>query len=1136
MATQQQPQARPAAAGKHDQFVEQQLARAGDRVRNLDLAAAALVLLGATLLYGLAVTVTDLCLDLPARARLLGLLAYAAAAVLYLGVTAVSFLLRRVNPYYAARQLEKAVPGAKGSVINWLDLHGRPLPEAIHAALGTRAARDLTRADVEEAIASRRNLWLVVAVTGLLAGLLILFMTAPNRFGSLLARAFAPFRETALPTRTEIFLIDPETGDLTVPAGRKVAFRVEVRGRVPRVNDPGAPRLLFRYNPADPYAQQSLTPDPDGAWATTLLPDQVQNGLWYKVTAGDAETPEYQVRVRSIPQVVRFDVRYHYRPYLHLPDRHDRYPNQRAVFPHVKDYRGTEVTLTLKTNRRLAEARLELELGKDRQDLPGQLLPADPEAVQFRLALERSGSFRVHFLARGGEVNTDRSPYQIDVIEDRAPLVELSKPGKDVELPANGTLQLEGSATDDLGIKGLTLRLRVARGPAQPDLRPKVYREGKSFQLAGGKYPDHLGYKDFVALDKVQTGKGAVFPLAVGMELEYWLEAVDNSDYPDPAGNVGISMKYRVKIGAPEQDRRRQQQERQQARQQQQQHEKKQDEDLARRNKEIEQERQRKEEEARQQDPSQQAKREQQKKEFEKKAEELRKALGEESRSQEKQGEAKGAEASPQKGAAKQQGPPKLGTAKGAGQQQRQAGQEGASQRKDEGQTRQGTERGQAKDGGRAAERQGQQDRGEAKGAGERQPQARARGGQGPEEGGRSTSKAGAPEGVREQPGQVKAQPAGDRAGEAALSKGAGDPRAGRQPAAAQAKGQEPAQPRGTAKQREGNAAGQDAAHAKGAGAAGREGSAKAERKAAAPSSDQAGIAKGGGEDGRKETAAGEPKGKEPGLDRVSRLEEQLRRGDREQEKQAAEELSRLGKEARDPKVRQAADKALKQARQRQEPGQAKGSEGPRDQAEQGRTKGEGGQGKAGGPPEPGQARGPQKGKEADTAKGEGTGGKTETAKKGQSRGKEPGGTLGGRGGPEEPPRASPADPTFAKRAGDLQLDELKKKLTPDVLKKLNWSEQDLQQFLKDARAYKESSRAADKATGPDRLRGGGSALPGSGPRQVGPGAGQLNDPLDSLHVLPPPEFRDAHRRFTSSPPAEGKSGRGNPAPTADGR
>src|SRR5882762_595731 len=44
-------------------------------------------------------------------------------SAVYLALFVLRPLTWRINPYYAARQLEKELPGAKNSVVNWIDLH-----------------------------------------------------------------------------------------------------------------------------------------------------------------------------------------------------------------------------------------------------------------------------------------------------------------------------------------------------------------------------------------------------------------------------------------------------------------------------------------------------------------------------------------------------------------------------------------------------------------------------------------------------------------------------------------------------------------------------------------------------------------------------------------------------------------------------------------------------------------------------------------------------------------------------------------------------------------------------------------------------------------------------------------------------
>src|SRR5262245_43123616 len=200
----------PAPLPKHEAYVEKQLGRARSRIRFLDLAVAGLGFLILTLGYALLMVVLDRAFQLPLAARQVAFGVYLLGAVVYLGWAVVWPLLKQVNPYYAARQLEQTLPGAKNSVVNWLDLRDQPLPPAVQTALGQRAARDLTKANLDEAVSPQRLSWLGGVTGGLFLVLLLLFFFGPGQFASFLLRAFAPFTDTGVAARTQITLLQPE--------------------------------------------------------------------------------------------------------------------------------------------------------------------------------------------------------------------------------------------------------------------------------------------------------------------------------------------------------------------------------------------------------------------------------------------------------------------------------------------------------------------------------------------------------------------------------------------------------------------------------------------------------------------------------------------------------------------------------------------------------------------------------------------------------------------------------------------------------------------------------------------------------------------------------------------------------------
>ncbi len=560
MATVRDP-VKPEPVAKYETLVETRLAQARGRIRALDLTAAFLGLLIATMAFGLVMALVDRWFHLSALVRQIAFCVYGVAALAYLGRVIAWPLFRRVNPYYAALQVEHTLPAAKNSVVNWLDLRQHNLPPAIRGAVSHRAAVDISHVDLDEAVSPRRALWLGGAAVGLFLAVLAMALFGPG-----LGRVFQPFSPS---NRTEITVVKPEGGNATVSVGRAVSFEVSVQGR-----RPDSLRFLYRYEQSVPYEERPMElGDSFGQWVITMPAFEVRNGFWYKVAGGDAETEEYRVQVRPTPLITGFEVTYHHRPYTHLPDVSSDDPN-------LKGIRGTKVQVLARTNRKIRFHESGLVFADTTKDsIHAEPVAGNPQAMQFPLVLEKDGSYQIQFTSDEGEKSTDPIPYSIKVQPDNPPGVVLTKPEQEmISLPVNELLLLEGFASDDFGVTGFVLQMQTNPkdgGPKEP-LPPKPYRPGKSFRLADGSDPMLLGYKDFVDLNRVKLANGQ--PLQPGMVVEYWLEAADNCDFPAP--NIGRSRSKFVTIAEPAKDQERVAQQKKQAKENQQQHEAQQDQQL----------------------------------------------------------------------------------------------------------------------------------------------------------------------------------------------------------------------------------------------------------------------------------------------------------------------------------------------------------------------------------------------------------------------------------------------------------------------------------------------------------------------------------------------------------------------------
>ena len=188
---------RPAKPPKFVAVIDENIGRVQRKIRLGDLSRGLLAVAALTFGYLLVAVGFDLWTggtSFLAGAVRIGLFALFAIAFLLVGGWTLIRYLTPVNPHYAARRLEETIPDSKNSIINWLDLKNENVSPAIYQAVGLRAAKDVQAADPELVVSTKETARLGIALGVFAVGLVILFLFVPGQFGSLLARAFQPFR------------------------------------------------------------------------------------------------------------------------------------------------------------------------------------------------------------------------------------------------------------------------------------------------------------------------------------------------------------------------------------------------------------------------------------------------------------------------------------------------------------------------------------------------------------------------------------------------------------------------------------------------------------------------------------------------------------------------------------------------------------------------------------------------------------------------------------------------------------------------------------------------------------------------------------------------------------------------------
>ncbi|MBX9678270.1 MAG: hypothetical protein K2X38_05860 [Gemmataceae bacterium] len=1104
---------------KQELFVQSSIDNLRRRLHRLDVAAALLGLAIVVFGYALFAGIFDFAVGgsdafWVSVVRGIAFIAFVGFAGSF-ALMAIRRWLQPLNPYFVAREIERHIPDAKNSVINWLDLKDEKLPPAIRTAVTTRAARDVKETDTDKAADGRTN-WLRASVLGiLLVGLMILLALSPRQFGSLMARAFMPFRDAALESRTAITIVRPKSGDADLTPNSRFDVAALIEGRHPAVNQPGAPTLHWRYHQKDAYLTLPLQEEAEKTWTAALLPDQVKSGFWYKITAGDASTPEHRVGVKSQPLVREFDVRYLYRPYVRREEERVKFPNETAVFPRIVGPRGTDIVLTVRANGPVREARIEIETDGKKKILPVETPADDPATMIARFKLDKSGSFRVLFQSEEGQPNLDRQPYQIEAVGDLPPSVTLTKPGEDVKLPANGTLPLEGNARDDWGIQSLSLQVRVVQGAPQQELLAKPYRGGKSFQFANGSYPDFVDYADFLALDALRNAKGEKFEAKPGMVFEYWLEARDNSDWPNAAGTIGKSNAFKILVEEANKDDKKQQEERKQAEKQAQDQQQKQDRNL----KKEEQRRKDEEQQKNQGNPDDQKRKEELEKKLQDQADKLKKELDGQQDPKNKKNDSKD-----------QKGPDNNPMGNGKSPE----GKEGKNDAKDpmasndpkEKQPKEGKQDGNSK---QPMTKDGKENPNKDPMAsndpnsGKKEPAGKEKGKDGsndpnpmnaqePKEKKGDPMASNDPSGKGKEGPDPKTEPKGKEKEDPNGTKQ--DPKTGKKEAGKEGnnaatdpmgKTDHKADPisKGTAK-----AGPKDVKEQPKEGKGAPENSPTAKEKKEGPGGKNAEDPMQAKEKTNDGTGEGKkapkltPEQMEKFKKELAEMREKLKgpEGDK-----LAQEIAKKAKDNPDPEVRKMLESLMKDAGRENELAKEMGKKDAKE--------GPGGEGKETVQelPMPKKELDPMGKAEGDPSSKK----KTDGAANGQE-------FNPNQKGVSDDPKGTEANKDFANRGGNLQLEsirDLMKKLTPENREKLGMSDAEWQQFQKNAAEYEKLMNRMNRPDGKD-LKSGAAKIGPGGIRTV-QGAKEPATPLESGQALPPPEFRDPQRIFTTRPKKE---------------
>lgn len=454
----------------------------------------------AIVLLALAVEIAvDQIVPLPRWFRMLALLMGLGASAAFAWRRLAGPLAGRVNDLFLARSIEGQYAHLKSGLTTYVQLSGEGEEAvALRELVGERVAAEVGTVRPEVVVPSRDARRRSVLLAGAVSFCLLLVVLSPSGFWLSFKRSLLPIKNV---TETSIAEVLP--GNAVAYKGKDVEIAVRLEGKLP----PTA-RLRVARESGEPVGYD-VPIRPDG-WYRVLLPG-VTETFEYSITAHDASSDDYRIRVSDVPRLKSMAALLQFPGYTGFPARKQETGNLDAI-------EGTGVTLEGTATRPLKSAAVVFK----GQRIPSSDIRGDKFTVKF--ALLESADYSVELTDRDGISDPEPSKFRAVVRKDSPPQVTVTVPGKNVELPEPGPVNLACRVVDDFGITALRLTAKI---------------NGKIPKVVTLPFPKERLFLSETAIDL------KALDVTAGDYVEYFLTATDNKE---PAPQTGQSPSYIITI------------------------------------------------------------------------------------------------------------------------------------------------------------------------------------------------------------------------------------------------------------------------------------------------------------------------------------------------------------------------------------------------------------------------------------------------------------------------------------------------------------------------------------------------------------------------------------------------------------
>jgi len=339
-----------------------------------------------------------------------------------------------------ALYVEEREPGLRQSLVSALATTGPVEAPGLAARVAAAARQGLAAIDDGRHLERRRLRRAGGAVGAIALGSAALLVLGPDWVRVATATLANPWRPVpAVPS----FLVGVEPGNAEVPRGGGVDISATLHGFSAE-----AAELVFRSDSAGEWQRLPMTRDTAASRFVTRLFD-VTEPTEYFVLATGIRSPAFTLSVVDLPAVAAAAATVRFPGYTGMPPETIEPAGDLAVL------KGSEVSLRATVTRPATAAWLVIE-GR----APVPMIPSAQGGFSGTFRVTGDAFWRIDLEAADGRRITGLQ-FTVDALEDAAPAVRFTAPGRDTKVSAIEELAATVEASDDFGVSRLALHVSV---------------------------------------------------------------------------------------------------------------------------------------------------------------------------------------------------------------------------------------------------------------------------------------------------------------------------------------------------------------------------------------------------------------------------------------------------------------------------------------------------------------------------------------------------------------------------------------------------------------------------------------------------------------------------------------------------